>query len=518
MRPLLVAVLASSLLTPLPASSAPAAAPTAPRRTLGMKLKAGWRGLGKLGQVGALGLVESGAALGLQHAGLSGGETAMVLGSATAMGLAGIGLMARRAKQVWSGSIAAIKLKTIDQARAARTIDAVPITIGDLKQSMATNEAAIRAGGKAAKKAARENAFLELAVVRAELALDESPDVKKRLSGRTLDVWQGQLGGLEAGARAQVTPMSEGKLALALKDVAREIEQEKAVVERHDQAIARFDDHVPVAFGGDMARESKTTKEQVQRLASVEVEGEIALHANLTRAMRGRVSDRLAGESGEFKQRRERHGALTQLREGLLGATLNEARSAEREYDAALNDRRQASYYEAEALQHTNDLEHYSEDEDYYEGNERRTRSVPKTRSVDNSQQYRTTAAMYSSSASTHTSNGNQALGALRQRLGQLAQDRTVLAEQLAVPGQGGHGGASGGPGWYGELFLPEGLNLFANMMAQSSLSDAQSFAAHKVGALESMYGEVDRREKGEHGWLEQQVDGDLTRQADAAR
>jgi hypothetical protein len=77
---------------------------------------------------------------------------------------------------------------------------------------------------------------------------------------------------------------------------------------------------------------------------------------------------------------------------------------------------------------------------------------------------------------------------------------------------------AGGGPDFVSELFLPEAFNLVNNILSQSGVSKAQDVIRDKLGALSSLHDEVSRRETGERTWLDQQIDGDLGRQMDAAK
>jgi hypothetical protein len=479
---------------------------TVAKRTLGQRLKAGWRKIGIVGQGAVVLGVTGAAAFGMHQLGMSPTETAAVLGGTGAIGATGLAVVAQRAKRLWTGSLAALKLKKIDDAREAGSLGDVSQLISDIKQAAAINAAQGTGDQKAQKTQTREAAFLGLSLARAELALDDSKHPDQRTSGATLQHWQSHLGTIDQQATSHVTPTSEGKLALELKKLEAETHKTQGIADGHGEAIARFEDHVPIAFGGQMAREAKATKAMLQKLRDDEIGGERTLHSSLTGKMRGRISDRLSGERTDFKQRRVRHGELQKLRQGKLGKAIAEAEHAESELAAAISDRQWESHYQAQALAHKNDVEHYTED------------GQQKTRIVDNSHQYLTQASWYASSAQTHTSNANRSMSDLEGHLHALASDATMKQENLATPGKHGLGDAQRGPGWAEELFLPTAFNLFSNFSAQSSLSSAKGAVSRKLGALGQLHDEVSRREGDEQKWMDQQIDADLSRQMQAAR
>jgi hypothetical protein len=487
------------------------------KRTLGQKIKAGWRKMGKFGQTATVVVVSGAAAFGLHQAGMSPVEAGATVGGALTLGAGTMALIAQKAKRVWSGSLAALKIKQLDGSKGAHG-DAAAMLV-ELKQAAALNAAKNGGSKKEMKQKDLEGTFLNLGIVRAELALNDSTDSKVRLSGATLPAWKTHLGDIDGTASAKVTRDSEGKLALALIDLKGEIHSEQAVLQRHQAAVQQFEDRVPALFGGQMGKEAQAAKQKVAQLHDNEIKGEADLHVQLNTKMRGRVSDRIAGESGEFKSRRIRHGKLKILREGALGTALSHAHEADSELSSAISDRQSESMYEAQALQHTADVEHYTETEYYTDHeNKQQSREIPKTRIVDNSQQYRSMAAMYASSAQSHTQNANNAMRNLAGKLQELQSNETIVEEKLFTPHHGNMSSAQGGPGWMSSWYMPEGFNLFSNMMSQQSLSSAQGALNQKLGALQALHDEVNRRESGELSWIDKQIDTDLDRQMASAK
>jgi hypothetical protein len=496
------------------AATTSAATPAPAKRGIGARIKAGWRKMGKVGQTATVVGVTALTAFGLNQAGLTPVETATAIGGTMTLGVGTMALIAQRAKRIWSSSLAALKIKKLDDAHTSGNWGEVAGVLEELKSAAQANDSRAIGSKKDGKLQAKESAFLRFGIMRAELESNNDPDARHRLSGATLPAWKSQLGGFDTQAQAKVTRESEGPLALALVELAGEMKAEQAVLVSHNAAIAQFEDFVPAAFGGPMAKEVKRAKQLVSELKDGELNGEQELHGALTTKMRGRVSDRLAGENGEFKQRRVRHGDLKTLREGPVEGALHEAQRADSELGSAISDRQMEAFNETEAMMHTADVETYYDSESDGNGG---TRSVARTRTVDNSGSYRAMAAMYASSARTHMSNANNAMSNLSGKLQSLASDRTMLSEQLASPHHGGMTSASGGPGLVGELFMPEAFNLFSNFMSSGNLSSAQSGVQQKLGALKSLHDEVSRRETGERTWLDGQIDTDLGRQMSTA-
>ena len=506
MRALVALSLVATLSVAAPrASAAPRNAPVAAaqaKRTVGMKLKAGWRKIGLVGRSLAVATVAGGAAYGMNYMGFSPVETGAVITGVGATAVGGIAIVAQRAKKLWTGSLAALKLNAIDHAQADSA--ELPKVLDELRHASAEAKAPTTNKQQAQVKA-RDGAFLDLAIVRGELALDNASDPKVRSSGITLESWTHQVSELEQAARARVTSTSEGRLALALRDVGAEVQKEEGMVARETEAITRFEDHVPIAFGGVMAKEATTAKTQVKKLVDGELAGERSLHQAKTAAMRGRVSDRVAGERPEFLKRRTRFRDLNALSEGLLGDTVNSARRAHSEMSSAKSDLTTQALYEVQALAHTADTESYTADD-----------GKPQTRTVDNSGTYRTMAASSAASAATHVAEANTQFKQLSKGLKALSTDPTMAKEQLLSPQHQGEVSDSG-PGIAQQLFMPEVFNLFGTLSASSGLSTAQDKLAPKLKALESLASVVSTREHTEKTWVETQIDDDLGRQMTAA-
>lgn len=499
---------ASLLVSTAPATAAPSGALTqvsgapvaaAPRRTIGARIKAGVRRLGVFGSAALATTTAAASAYTLHRMGISPAESAVIIGTPIVLGTGALAMMARRAKGVWTRSPAALKLSAVESALARGKHGELPGLVAELQQAIAAAEAGATAG-QDPKDAARQVAFLKLALARAQMGIDESDVATVRPNGATLSAWESHVTPLAEAAHAAVTPTSEGKLAIALASLATEIRAEKQVAAQRAAALSGFLDHVPLAFGGPLAAQAKQTQKLLDDRKAKELDPEIALHEKLNTAMRGRVSNRLASEKPEFAQRRDRHGRLQRLRVDHLEGAYHDADYAETELTSAISDRDTEQRLHREAEDHR-------QDPDPNDPN----------KTVDNSASYTARAASYASSARTHTDNANASMRRLEDRLRALHRDPTFLAEKLAAMNH--HvGQAEAGPSYFEELFgSPTWTGLSSWSAELSAMSQRTRVQGYKR-AIAAQHDEVSERENGEHHWLEGQIDGDLSRQMQAAR
>jgi hypothetical protein len=333
-----------------------------------------------------------------------------------------------------------------------------------------------------------------------------SKDPKTRMGEQLPSAWDSRVGELEQDA---LRSGFEGRLALGLSELNGEIGREEGRRNQIAGDLKDFDARVPSLFGGNMKMHSERAQADLKEFDKIESGPEEALFAGKTSAMRGRVSDRLYGESGEFRGHRDHRDKLTELH-GRVQPALETAERVDQDLQDLEHHLHQRTYYLLIASQHEHDEEPCGKDED---GDE-------KTCEVDNSGMYKVMAANEASAAQASASAANAGIAALKPMIRQLREDQGIKDENLtfALIGTSAHSNGSGFFGVWGDLFLPSWASMFGNFSAESQASDARTKFAPALGGIRSVQSEIDSRTGQEAGWVDGRITTDVNGQMEKAK
>src|SRR5262249_10747704 len=137
-----------------------------------------------------------------------------------------------------------------------------------------------------------------------------SKDPKARMGEQLPSAWDSRIGELEQDALGSGF---EGKLALGLSELRGEVGREEGRRNEIERDFKDFGDRTPSLFGGNMKMHSERAQAVLKEFDRIESGPEESLLAGKPSAMRGRVSDRIYGESGEFRGHRDHRDKLAEL-------------------------------------------------------------------------------------------------------------------------------------------------------------------------------------------------------------
>jgi hypothetical protein len=359
-----------------------------------------------------------------------------------------------------------------------------------------------KVGGVKLAELEKEAAFAGLAEARAQLALNTvAADGQGRLGGSSAKYWQGALAQLDGEATRSG---NEGALALKLRAFGTEVTSETHAVERMAGQIKAFDDRTPMAFSGKMKKQSELAKGELSSFEKGELAEEKTLYEKANGAMRGRVSNRLTKASPEFKQRRERHEALTALDSGPLGKAAATAESIAGDLDSVISHREseQTNLGLAVANEHVavpKSRTHYNTD-----GSVNRVEHW--TEYEDHSGVYRALAANNASAARDAADSADGKFADLMGQLPGLRAHATVVRERLvdALPERGQLKQARGNGAWLDAL-APDFA--FFNSGTSGAQKAAELFESSFLAKLRNVRGVVGERSRAEAHWMDGEID-----------
>jgi hypothetical protein len=353
-------------------------------------------------------------------------------------------------------------------------------------------------------EAVRYSAFDRLVIGRAALALDAvSRDPSSRIGGELPETWTTRLEVDESQARQTAF---EGHLALQLKSLANEIDSETRAGRDIQRDIEIFAGFVPRIFGGEMHAQVKAARDDLAAYESAEVAPENEIHARFSRAMRRRVSDRMYGESDEFRRHRDRFDRLAALC-GKLDAVVSTARGIDAHLASAAAHLQSEQTYLALAAANT-----------CVSVTHTRTNSEGQTETYttqeDQSGSYRVAAAMEASAAASEASAAEQAFSLLSKLVAELRDDPTIESEGFhsGLP-EAQAGRVDAGSGAWTAWFLPPLFGLFSSMRGASSVATTRASFAPVLRALEKLDEDVSSRKAGEDSWVNARISANLEQQ-----
>lgn len=315
--------------------------------------------------------------------------------------------------------------------------------------------------------------------------------------------WTGRETELEQDA---VRTGFEGKLALSLQSLQGEIGRERGWTATIDGQLKNFDKHVPALFGGTLGGEAKKGRADLKEFSDREIAPEDALLAAKTSAMRGRVSDRIYSESGEFRGHRDRRDRLQSLFDAKVDPAYQAAKQIDDDLASMISHRNSEAMYMTMAALHTHD---YAGEQCDSDG--KNCHAVYE----DNSGMYRMLAASEASSAAAAARSANSGLERLKPMVNALYADKTLDQEQLRglLPKVQGQRVGEGGFDVFGDLLLHPLFGIFSGLSSASSGEGARSSFGPVLGALRALDGEVAGRRDGEIRWVEGTITADLAAQ-----
>lgn len=434
---------------------------------------------------------------------MTGGQLALMTGGAAAVVGAGVGgylyYRGRKNDKAWAASESMGLMQQAERTTDPAQLDALLASSRTAHQSALDQQSQAEAAGsrKVRKAAAQKAAFSGLAATYAELLLNgAASQAGQRAGGQTPSAWRAQLGSAEQDA---ISRGFDGKLALALDKLQSEVSQQQGSGEKHGKAIKAFEGQTKVFAKGMKASLAKV-RAAAERFGQ-ETQAETQLIESKTSAMRGRISDRVAGSNAEFRTRRDRLGTL----DGLYSSKLQPIVDLASGIDSALSD------IESARSSQTSYLALAASQTHVYVGNDDKGR--PKYE--DKSGFYRMMAMNEASRAHSAASTAEAKISALNTRLAELRNDPQMRAEGLTAP-HGSSSSVSAGPDAMTVYFLPPMFGLMSNLF--DSYSSARSSFLPVKGAIDHVAGQVNSRRQMERGWLNSQIDRQLQNEMTLAR
>jgi len=469
-------------------------------------------GLGAGLVLGSAGAAKA-AGVGTTLAAMTGGELALLAGGATAVVGAGVGgylyHRGRRGDRIWTASESRDLMQQVEGANDPERIDMLLTRARRARHTARAEQSQAETSGsrKARREARRNAAFSGLAATYAELLLNgASSHERQRVGGRTPRAWQERFGALEQEALARGF---DGKVALELEALRAEVAGQDGAREKQAAAIQAFKKQTPWLFARKMKADLARVSAAAGRFGQ-EGQLEAQLAESKTSAMRGRVSDRLAGADGEYRGHRQR---LTTL-DGLYTNKLQPAVTLVKEISEALDTVHSARNAQAANLALAASKTHV------YVGKDEKGRS----KYEDKSGFYRGLAAAESARAHRAASTARDKTAELNTHLERLRNDPDVRGEGLAVPGAGARAPTGGGLDPLSTYFAPPGAALAGNLVgnlvgfiADNSSGARKGFASVKQG-VEQMASVVDGRRQQERSWVDGRIDRRLQTEMAQAR
>lgn len=231
----------------------------------------------------------------------------------------------------WANSPQASQMALVEKARAERDAEALD-RLGDEAR-------ASRAGRNLQDALGRRHAAYDGAVAaRADLNENAvSQDPALRIGETPPAAWRRTLTDENAAAAAGG---HEGRLALGLQALKAELDRQDFEAKRLSRDIEEFADHTPNLFADRMREQVAKARAELKEFSGGEVSGELALYNGLTRAMRDRVTDRLAGADAVFREAQARSARLSLVLSGELIGSLDAAQRADEHLADASRHRR----------------------------------------------------------------------------------------------------------------------------------------------------------------------------------
>lgn len=441
----------------------------------------------------------------LQQWASTGDGKMIIAGSAAAVVAAGAGtwvyLRGKGKDRQWlqSGSHTlmkqADKLASSDPAQLAQLVQK-----GRTARQAAERKLQAASTRKEKKLAKREVAFTGLAAAYAALVLNVTTENHATRVGAHLPkVWKQKLGAAEHEAKRN---RSDGKVALLLKDLGKEVDHQRSVTERHRGALEGFDKAKPMIFAKNMKSAMKRVHDAVGTFGK-ELDVEQKLLTAKTTAMRGRVSDRLANKMPEYKEKRTYLKELDAFKRNKLGPVVDLAHKISSNLSAIVDARQQETTYLAMAASRTRVPVQKTRTK-YVNG---KAETETYTDYEDQSGYYRMMAANEASRAQNNGTQARARISSLNTHLRALRGHAILVREGVQMPGERDVNVAHG-RGWASAYLLPPTFNLIGNLFSDTT-SAINQFAPVR-GALDHVASRIDGRRNGLRGWVNQKIDAQL--------
>lgn len=345
-----------------------------------------------------------------------------------------------------------------------------------------------------------------------------SRDPQQRIGEELPATWQERIAAAEAEARRSGF---EGALALQLEALRSELGRENAAAGRIEGDIKSFDEQVPFLFGGRLKEQSAKAQQDLDEFKNTELTPEEALYQAAAASMRQRVSARLAQKSQEFQGHLSRMDRLAGLAEGQLKSAAELARAI----DDDLRDMAVHRHNEAYNLLMASQNERVAVRKPAFDrhGNpvyDAKGNRVYRTVYEDQSGPYRALAASEASAAQASAAGAKRGLEILRGMIASLHRDSAIQAEGLGPALPSGTNGTQIDPG-HGPIFdfwADSTWAFFSNQFSEAQASEARARFGGVVEPLNRVEQEVARRRGAEAGWLQEQIEREIDRQAAEAR
>ena len=434
---------------------------------------------------------------------MTGGQLALMTGGAAAVVGVGVGgylyYRGRKNDRAWAASDSRGLMQQVEQTTDPGQLNTLLAGSRTAHQSALEQQAQAEAGGsrKVKKAAAQKVAFSGLAATYAELLLNgAASQAGQRVGGQTPTAWRTQLASAEQEA---ISRGFDGKLALALEKLQSEVSHQQGFGEKHALAIKSFEGQTKLFAKGMKASLAKV-RAASDRFGQ-ETQAETQLVDGKTTAMRGRISDRVAGSNTEFRDRRQHLNTL----DGLYRSKIQPCVDLAAGIASALSD------IESARSSQTSYLALAASQTHVFVGNDDKGR--PKYE--DKSGFYRMMAMNEASRAHSAASTAEAKMSSLNTRLAELRNDPQMRAEGLTAP-HGSSSSVNAGPDAFSVYFMPPSFGLMANLF--DSFSSARSSFLPVKGAIDHVAGMVDSRRQQERGWINNQINRQLQSEMTLAR
>lgn len=240
----------------------------------------------------------------------------------------------KKQDEFWKSSKASADVVLVEKARRSGDAETLLKIAAEARKRQAAEKEQVAdakarhsdtVDGKKVSDVEKLAAFDGMVAARAELGANElGKDASKRIGGRRPEEWKQEIGLLDAEAKAA---KFDGAVGRQLEKLQLEVARETAAGDQAQADLAAFDAKVPGIGGGLLKEQSRLAGGELQKFRADEVGAEAALYNAELAAVRGRIYDRLAAGSAEFRGHGERRDALTAVESGTLKSAVELAKS-----------------------------------------------------------------------------------------------------------------------------------------------------------------------------------------------
>jgi hypothetical protein len=361
-----------------------------------------------------------------------------------------------------------------------------------------------------ARKYAVFDRFTETYAELSDNDVDDNPN--QRIGGNLPSTWDAKL---TAQEREAVNTGKEGRLALTLRDLSKEVGRQNGLISFYKGNIQRFRNVAPTFFKGAMGEDIGRVQSSLQTYLVTEDDKEISMRNTFTTRQRGRIKGTLYRTDGGFRHHSDHHRSLSNFDSQKLRPTVETADRIVASIESMQNNHNSETVNLGLAAMHTSDVESVSEIVSDGKGG---TTTKYSTKIVDNSGPYRVAAAAFAVAAADDEREAKLQSDKLKKLLPGLLQDPVFSNEDLRglfknlgwKPQETSLSSGLGGAAM--DIVLPPLFNFAGNLASDNGNKELRSIEPLQQ-VLHSAQGIITTRINNEARWIEHQIDEEINHQ-----